>query len=308
MNRKDKKYGGVIVPMVTPINADLSIDGASVASIMKTFTLNDVSVFILGTTGESVSVPDKQKTELVKLTIKERKNNTKVYAGISGNCLEESIESAKIYASLGVDAVVAHLPFYYPVSADSMLRYFEAVANKIDCNLILYNNPITVKWSIPLEVIDKLSHHENIAGVKDSERGMERLTKSLELWSNRNDFSFLLGWAAQSAFAAGNGCDGIVPSTGNLIPDIYNKLFRAASENRISEAERLQKITDEVSEIYQKDRTISESIPALKVLMSEYGLCKTYVFPPLYESCSEDQQKLRIAIKEKMISISQLSK
>jgi len=308
MNRKDKKYGGVIVPMVTPINADLSIDGDSVASIMKTFTSNDVSVFILGTTGESVSVPDKQKTELVRLTIKERKNNTKVYAGISGNCLEESIESAKIYASLGVDAVVAHLPFYYPVSADSMLRYFEAVANKIDCNLILYNNPITVKWSIPLEVIDKLSHHENIAGVKDSERGMERLTKSLELWSNRNDFSFLLGWAAQSAFAVGKGCDGIVPSTGNLIPNIYNMLFRAASENRISEAEKFQKITDEVSEIYQKDRTISESIPALKVLMSEYRLCKTYVFPPLYESGSEDQQKLRIAIKEKMISISQLSK
>ncbi len=286
--------------MITPVNADFSIDRTSVASVMKTFTQNHISVFVLGTTGESTSVPEKQKTDLVKWAVLSKQNQSKVYAGISGNCLQESIDAANLYASMGVDAVVAHLPFYYPMSGDNMLKYFETLANNITCPLILYNNPITVKMSIPLEVIDKLSYHPGIYGVKDSERGIERLDKSIELWANRNDFSFLLGWAVQSAYGLIKGCDGIVPSTANLTPEIYKLLYDSAIQGNAEEAEKMQQLTNEISEIYQKDKNISESIPALKVLMSEFDLCKPHVFPPMYEPAEDEQIRLKKMIREKI--------
>jgi dihydrodipicolinate synthase/N-acetylneuraminate lyase len=294
---KNKKYRGVIVPMVTPFTKELSVDLEATKRILDTFLEAGVSPFLLGTTGESVSIADSQKISLVKSTVEYVNHRVKVYAGVSGNCLNESIGSAEVFAHLGVDAVVAHLPFYYPMDSTQMLRYFEQLADKIACPLILYNMPATTKLSIPLDVIDKLSYHPNIAGVKDSERGMERLGQSLKLWSEREDFVFLLGWAAQSAYSLLNGADGIVPSTGNITPKLYKDLYESVIQGNSEKANELQEKTNLVSEIYQKDRNLSQSIPALKVMMSVFGLCETSVMPPFYEL--GDQEK--VLIKEKTI-------
>jgi dihydrodipicolinate synthase/N-acetylneuraminate lyase len=297
MTKPIKKYTGVIVPMITPINGNYKIDTIAAERIVNTFIEANVSPFLLGTTGESVSISNDQQRLLVATTIRNAKNKLLVYAGISGNCLEESIENAKLFADLGVDAVVAHLPFYYPLDADQMLRYYEQLAERVPSPLILYNNPITTKFSIPVDVIEKLSYHPNIAGIKDSERGIERLDLSLKLWSNRPDFVHFTGWAAQSAYALLNGSDGIIPSTGNFCPELYSELYHCALHRNVEKANALQNKADKISEIYQKDRNISQSIPALKVMMSTKGLCKTYVMPPMYELSSEESEKIKSAVQ-----------
>jgi dihydrodipicolinate synthase/N-acetylneuraminate lyase len=294
-----KNYTGVIVPMITPFKKELMVDIKAVENILNAFVKADVSPFVLGTTGESVSISEPQKALLVKSTVEFVNKRVKTYAGISGNCLSESIENAKLYAGLGIDAVVAHLPFYYPLSSSQMLRYYEQLADSIPCPLILYNNPITTKQSIPLEVIDQLSHHRNITGIKDSERGMERLDKSIKLWSDRTDFSHLVGWAAQSTYSLLKGSDGIVPSTGNLIPKMYSDLYKAAIIGDSEKANELQEKADKISEVYQKDKNLSQSIPALKIMMSEYKLCQSYVLPPMYELDKSEQK----TIKEKTLEI-----
>lgn len=290
--RPNKNYTGVIVPMVTPFNGELKIDQGAVKRLLDTFLSSGVAPFILGTTGESVSIESSQKTVLVKTVTEYVNKKQKVYAGISGNCLAESIKEAEIYAGLGVDAVVAHLPFYYPVSPKQMIEYYKKLADIVPCKLFLYNNPITTNISIPIEVIEELSYHENIVGIKDSERGMDRLEKSIELWGNREDFVHLLGWAAQSAYALLNGSDGIVPSTANLTPNLYKELYNSAIMGSTDEAMRLQLMTNKISEIYQKDKNLSQSLPALKVMMSAYGLCQTYVMPPMIQMDSDEQDKI----------------
>lgn len=302
-----KNISGVIVPMVTPLNEDLSLDIHSVSKILKTFTLNEISTFILGTTGESVSIPYTLRTELVKATVKERKGKMMVYAGIAGNCLQESIDTGNQYASFGVDAVVIHLPFFFPVSDDSMIRYFKSVADHVKCPVILYNNPVTARWSIPLHIVDKLSNHPNIIGFKDSENSIERINTATKLWANRLDFSYLMGCAVHSAYALGKGCDGIVPSAGNLVPELYQKLYKAAVEGKTEITKKYQLQTNIVSDIYQQHNDISRAIPALKIIMSEYGLCKPFVMPPLYELDHEKQMKLKLQIREALNTLSNVT-
>lgn len=306
MNTEVKKYSGVIVPMITPFKADLSIDEYSVSKILETFTLNDVSTFILGTTGESVSLPESQKTLLVNSAVKNSEDQVKIYAGISGNSLQDSIDTGNRYADLGVDAVVIHLPFFYPISENAMLNYFESVANSVNCPVVLYNNPLTVRWSTPLELIDKLSPHPNVVGFKDSEKGLDRVDKAVELWSERSDFAYLMGCAAHSAYALLKGCDGIVPSTGNLVPELYKLLFDAARSGNSEEAHKFQKMTDEVSDIPQANRDISHSIPALKAIMTEFGLCEPYALPPMKALSAEEQKELSQLMHEKLNSFKNL--
>ena len=283
--------------MVTPFNKDLSIDKKAVKKILDTFLNTNISPFILGTTGESVSLQDKQKTGLIKSVVEHVNKRKTVYAGISENCLQESVDKAKMYYDIGVDAAVAHLPYYYPISSGQMIRYYEKLADSIPCPLFLYNNPFTTKISIPLEIIDQLSYHTNIIGIKDSERGMERLDHSVMLWRYRRDFIFLAGWAEQSAYALLNGAEGVVPSAGNLIPEYYRDLYEMTIKGKDTEAYDLQDKINQISELCQKDKNISESIPILKTMMSAFDLCQPFVAPPLIIPGAKVQIQIKAIIK-----------
>jgi dihydrodipicolinate synthase/N-acetylneuraminate lyase len=293
-----KKYSGVVIPAVTPLTSDYKLDHGAVEKMFDHFNQSEVHPFILGTTGEASSFPFSMKIEFLQLAGRLKKNSDVLYAGISANALAESIALAKHSFDNGVDVVVATLPSYYALTESMMLKYLEQLTENIQGPLMIYNIPATTHMTIPLEIIDKLSHHPNIVGVKDSERNEERLMQSIQLWKDRNDFSHFLGWAAKSAEALLSGSDGLVPSTGNFEPKIYADLYKAAVENDKNKAHYLQRLSDVLGNLYQQGRTLGESLWALKVLMKEVGLCETYVMPPIYPQSHEEEIKLIKGLKE----------
>lgn len=288
-----KKYQGVIIPAVVPLTADFKLDERGVDNMFVNFHRHGVYPFILGTTGESASLPFSVKADYIKLAGKLKRAGDMLYTGIASNCFEESVDLAKISFDSGTDAVVVNLPSYYALSESDMKKYFEQLADQCPGPVIIYNIPATTHMSIPLKLIDELSYHDNIVATKDSERSDDRLKESLNLWAEREDFSYFLGWAARSALALLNGSDGVVPSTGNLLPGIYSDMFQAALEGNSELAYALQKKSDMFGALYQKGRSLGESLWALKVLMNEKKLCDTHVMPPLQSQSKQDEVLLR---------------
>jgi len=278
---RGKKYTGIIIPAVTPLTAKLQIDEAAVSRLFTLFYQHNISPFILGTTGESASLSLQLKKDYVMAAGKNKKMGSLLYAGIGSNVLAESIDFASYCSLHAVDVLVATLPSYYGVTEKQMLKYFTTLANSISLPLFIYNIPATTHMSIPLQVIDELSKQKNIVGIKDSERSEERMLRSLQLWKDRKDFHYILGWAAKSADAMLNGADGLVPSTGNLYPEIYGDMIKAFENGDKDKMYAMQKLSDEYGALYQANRTLGESLHALKLLMKEKGLCEEYVMPPL---------------------------
>lgn len=276
-----KKYTGVIVPAITPLDKNYHIDEAAVARLFSLFYDYGIAPFILGTTGEAASLSIAVKQQYILAAQKHKQPGTYLYAGISSNVLEESVELARFAANHAVDVVVATLPSYYALTNRQMINYFLSLANSISLPLFIYNIPATTHMSIPLEVIDELSYHTNIVGIKDSERSDERLMASLELWKNRIDFHYILGWAAKSGDALLNGADGLVPSTGNLYPQVYSDMMAAYLQGDKEKIYAAQKLSDEYGALYQANRTLGESLYALKQMMKEQGICEDYMMPPL---------------------------
>jgi len=296
--KTEKKYSGVVIPAVTPLTADLKLDHGAVERVFEFFRNNNVHPFILGTTGEGASIPFAMKKEFIQIAGKLKKQEDILYASISSNALEESIDLAKYSFDNGVDVVVATLPSYYTLTEAAMLKFLEQLAENVAGPLMIYNIPSTTHMSIPLTVIDQLSHHPNVVGSKDSERSEERLKQSIELWKDRKDFSHLLGWAAKSADALLMGSDGLVPSTGNFESKLYADLYKAARENDSNKAHELQKLSDALGNLYQQGRTLGESLWALKALMKEMGLCEPNVMPPVYPQSKEEERKLVKGLKQ----------
>lgn len=293
-----KKYSGVVVPAITPLTDSLQLDEQTVEGLFNHFYDHHLSTFILGTTGEAASLSLAIKKNYVKAAQKCKRPGFPLYAGISSNALHESIEFAKYCADHGVDILVSTLPSYFGLTELQMKKYFESLAESVTLPLVIYNIPSTTHMSIPLSIIDELSHHPNIIGTKDSERNEERLKQSLDLWKNREDFSHFLGWAAKSAQALEGGSDGLVPSTANLTPEIYEVMFDAVREGDHATAMAMQHLSDVFGNLYQQGRTLGESLAALKLLMKEKGICKQFMMPPLSTLSHHDEEKLLATFKE----------
>jgi dihydrodipicolinate synthase/N-acetylneuraminate lyase len=275
------KYTRIIVPLITPLSSQLSLDEVAVSKLFGLMYQHGALPFILGTTGEAASLPMQLKKEYVLAAERYKKTEMQLYVGISSNVLQESIDFAAFCSLHAVDAVVATLPTYFALTEKQMLHYFKTLADNIDLPLFIYNIPATTHMTIPLSIIDELSQHKNIVGLKDSERNEERMMQALSLWSKKKDFNYLLGWAAKSAVALLNGANGLVPSTANIYPEVYGKMLNALEQRDEDKMFALQKLSDEYGALYQANKTLGESIYALKLLMKENELCEEFVMPPL---------------------------
>ena len=290
-------YGGVVIPMITPFQENGNIDTPSLKRLVDYFIDAGTIPFILGTTGESASLSTTICDEFVPHVVDRVKEKTKIYAGISDTCFTYSVEKAARYFDMGISVFVAHIPEYYPLTPDQILCYFEQLADAIPAPLILYNIPATTKVSIPVEIVEKLSEHPNIVGLKDSERSLERMQNLADKFASRPDFSIMSGWTVQSTHALTMGFDGIVPSTGNLIPHLFVELYRAVVGGKRQKAEEIQAKINPIADFHQKDIPFSYMIPTLKVMMSEFDLCGPTVLPPLTRLGAEKEAQIKRDMK-----------
>lgn len=289
---KKDKYLGVVVPMITPVTVDGALDVPAVKRIIESFVESGVSPLLMGTTGEGNSVSSVQGRLLVKTAVEAAQGKITIYAGLTGTCVSEQLEAAKAYAESGADVIVATLPSYYALTDEQMYTYYKTLADSIQTPVMLYNIKATTHMSIPVDVIKRLSEHPNIVGLKDSERDLERMDACIAISRGREDFAYFCGWAAQSAHSLEIGADGIVPSTGNFVPRMFQELYLAAVHGDMETANRLQEETNEIARIYQAGRTLGESLTALKVMMQTDGLCDPYMLPPLTRLPIEEEERI----------------
>lgn len=290
---KNCKYRGVVVPMVTPVTEDGMLDVPAVERIIEFFAQNNVAPLLMGTTGEGNSVSASDGLLMVETAVKASKGRILIYAGLTGNCFAEQLRQAEAYTKAGADVIVATLPSYYALTDEQMYGYYKTLADSITGPLMLYNILATTHMTIPAEVVKRLADHPNIVGLKDSERDLERMQQCIAISRDREDFAYFCGWAAQSAYSLSIGGDGIVPSTGNYVPEMFNDLYRAASEGDMTTANRLQDETNEIAKIYQAGRTLGQSLTALKVMMQTKGLCEPWMLMPLTRLSAEEEQSIK---------------
>lgn len=281
----------MIVPMVTPITADGRLDEPSVDRLVESLLAGGVNgIFIMGTTGEGEAVPRDYRLRLVRQTVNRAGGKIRVFAGI-GDAHPGEIAAGNDYFRAGVDAVVSRPP--REIAPDKMLSWYSALLDGLDGPLLLYNMPVMTKVSIPLDVIEKLIGHPKVAGIKDSENNPARHEELLKRFGGRNHFSIFIGIGALMEHGLRLGADGIVPSVGNLIPETCGQLCAMANGDNWPEAKAHFSRMTAVAALYQKGRTLNESLSVLKAALHLRGLCAPHVFPPLKPLTESQLEKLR---------------
>lgn len=299
MKPAKKTHYGVVVPMVTPVTAEGALDELAVARIVDFLVAGGAhGVFVLGTTGEAPSVPAAMRNRLVELATQCSGGRIKVYAGISDNSLTDSVDAGNQYLKLGVDALVAHVPSYFAVHPEDSLIYFNELSDRLHGDLILYNMPMTTNVSIPIAVCKETSRKRGVIGIKDSENNADRMTELLRELGGHESYSVFVGTGPLMAKGLLAGADGIVPSAGNLVPGLCRKMYDCATNGGQDKVEALHQQFMKISSVYQKGRSLPQSLSALKGAMTWLGLCGPDVFPPLKATNAAQRLTLRQDLAE----------
>jgi 4-hydroxy-tetrahydrodipicolinate synthase len=195
--------------------------------------------------------------------------------------LENSAAAGNAYLTLGVDAVVAHVPADFEDHTDEARNFFSELAEQLAGDLIVYNMPLTTNVSLPIDVCKETSRRPRVIGIKDSENNAGRLIELLRELGGQRNFSVFVGTGPLMAKGLLLGADGIVPSVGNIAPRLCRDLYDAAVAGDKDRAAACHARLMQVSGVYQNGRKLGHSLAALKGAMAMLGLCGPDMFPPL---------------------------
>jgi 4-hydroxy-tetrahydrodipicolinate synthase len=153
--------------------------------------------------------------------------------------------------------------------------------------------PSTTRVTIPLDIIGKLVGHPRLAGIKDSENNPKRHAELLKRFGGQPKFAVFVGVGALMAEGLKSGASGIVPSVGNLIPDVCHGLYLSAKSGDWTEFDGKFARMKAVAALYQKGRTLDQSLAALKAAIHCRGLCTTQVLAPLHQVEGRELENIR---------------
>lgn len=291
--KKGLKYRGAVVPLVTPFSSGGALDETALARLVDLQVAGGVAgIFVLGTTGEGAHVPRETRHRLVAQTVKFVNHRAVVFAGL-GDVRGGDASEGNEFLHAGADAVVAHPPVSEKVPPEKLGAWYRTLLDRLEGTLLLYNMPTTTGVSIPLDAVAELLGHPKLAGIKDSENNPKRHEELLQRFGGKTDFSVFIGVGALMNKGLRLGADGIVPSVGNLIPEVCQQLCAAAEKADWAGADTRSARMNAVAALYQKGRNLNESLSALKAAMHLRGLCAPQVLPPLRKVSEAELEKIR---------------
>ncbi|MCX5086499.1 4-hydroxy-tetrahydrodipicolinate synthase [Streptomyces sp. NPDC056121] len=168
-------FGRVLTAMVTPFTADgaLDLDGAQRLAAHLVDAGND-GLVVNGTTGESPTTSDAEKSDLVRAVRQAVGDRAHVIAGVGTNDTRHSIELARAAEKAGAHGLLTVTPYYNKPPQEGLLRHFTAIADATELPVMLYDIPGRSGVPINTETIVRLAEHPRIVANKDAKGDLGR--------------------------------------------------------------------------------------------------------------------------------------
>jgi 4-hydroxy-tetrahydrodipicolinate synthase len=290
-----QSFQGIIPPMITPLNADFSLDVACTEKMIEHLIEGGAhGIFIIGTTGESASISPEVKYDLIRLTCKKVNGRVPVLVGITESSFVQSLDLAAVAFESGASALVAATPFYINIDQDEVVNYYQKLADAVKLPLFLYDMPSHTKVKIEVSSAVKLSSHPNIIGLKDSTGDKANFSALCEAFKDQPEFQLFVGPEEILADALQMGGHGGVSGGANLFPRLYVGLYEAFQNKESEKVQSLQQTILFLSEnLYQNATYKSSYLKGLKGALSFDGLCNGILALPLYSYAEDELVELR---------------
>lgn len=169
-------FGRVMTAMVTAFDDQLKVDFKATERLVKHLLSSGTTCLVVsGTTGESPTLEDSEKRDLLKFVIDAAKGKAKVVMGTGYNSTAKSIKSSQEAETLGADGLLVVAPYYNKPSQAGLIKHYDDIAKSTSLPIIVYNIPGRTGINItPDTMLEMIESNHNIYALKDSTGSVEQ--------------------------------------------------------------------------------------------------------------------------------------
>ncbi|MFP4114028.1 MAG: 4-hydroxy-tetrahydrodipicolinate synthase [Spirochaetota bacterium] len=231
-------FEGVYTALVTPFNADGSIDEGAMRNLVEAMIEGGVQGLVpMGSTGESATVSHDENIRVIEIVADQAKGRTSIIAGTGSNSTAEAVRMTQLAKEVGATATLQVSPYYNKPTQEGLYRHFTTIADSTDLPVVVYNIPGRTAVNIENGTMLRLATHPNIAAVKEASGSMPQV---MELISVRPDgFNVISGDDNLTLPILTLGGEGVISVAANIAPRLMGRLVTAAREGRLKEAREL---------------------------------------------------------------------
>lgn len=236
---KNPYFGRLLTAMVTPFNADGSVNYEKAADLAE-WLINNGSdgLVVAGSTGEAATMSAEEKLELFRVVVNRINKRVPVIAGTGSNNTADSVKMTKMAEAMGVDGALIVGPYYNKPTQEGFYQHFAAVAQSTGLPIIVYNIPGRTASNISPAIVARLAaDFENIVAIKEAAGNVAQVA---ELYSVLpEEFTIYSGDDGLILPFMSVGATGLISVLSNIGGGILQDVMQAYEDGRVREAAKL---------------------------------------------------------------------
>lgn len=283
-------FGRTLCAMITPFTpaGALDLDGAQ--RLADHLVTNGCDGLVLsGTTGESPTTTDAEKSALVTAVRQAIGTRASIVAGVGTPDTAHTAELARAAERAGADGLLVVAPYYSRPPQDAIEAHFLEIADSTGLPLALYDIPARTGTRIEPDTLLRLAEHPGIVAVKDCSYDFLSAQKLI----SRTDLAYYAGCDEHILALYAVGGAGCVSTVANAVPAHVRAVLDAFDAGGTTRAAHLQhQVTPLIEEMMAKG--LPGTVTA-KALLADLGLPAGPVRSPLKPADARTTAALRKA-------------
>lgn len=203
-------------------------------------------VIILGTTGEFLTISEKERRTLVETAVDHVNGRIHVLVGTMNAYTPIAVRNSREAQSIGADGLMVVPPYYYTPTEDEIFEYYRAISESVSIPIMLYNNPFTSNIDMSPKLVARLTKaFHNVRYIKEASMNVGRVFDIIE--ETDGVMNVFAGERPIESFLL--GAVGYVNPFGNYIPFATTRMWELLDAGRLDEAKHIQFVTDRINDL-----------------------------------------------------------
>ena len=230
-----EKFKGLGVAMVTPFNADGSIDYLGLERLTNHLVDGGVNyLVVMGTTGENPTINNEEQQAILQKVIEINARRLPIVFGIGGNSTAAVVERLKSENLEGVDGILCVSPYYNKPSQEGIYQHYKAVSDATPLPVIMYNVPGRTGSLVSAETTLRIAQLPNIVCTKEASGSLDICLDVI-----REDFGVISGDDNYTMPYIAAGMQGVISVLGNAYPKEFSQMVNYALDGDFKNAKHL---------------------------------------------------------------------
>jgi 4-hydroxy-tetrahydrodipicolinate synthase len=286
-------FTGVGTALVTPFTKAGDLDEKGVRALGRRQIEAGIDFLVpCGTTGESPTLTDAERTRIVEILVEEAGGRVPVLAGAGGYNTNEIIRQAAEMRAAGASGLLSVTPYYNRPTQEGLYQHYRAIADSTPLPIVVYNVPGRTGTNVEPATLARLAAISNIVGVKEASGNVTQMCEVCRVVPP--EFLVLSGDDMLTLPLMAVGGHGVISVVSNQIPAEMVRMVRAATRNDFAAA---RAVHARILPLMQVNFVETNPIP-VKAAMAAMGLLDEVYRLPMCAPKPESREKVLSVLKQ----------